>query len=103
MVNVIGLGYIGLPTVLMMIFMPESNTNEQGQFLQSGYINIAYFTSLLCLICGIICVLGSLRSVQEIYSDKSDVKVKKTFIQTLNAFFKIFYTFPKITKTFKFP
>lgn len=83
-----------MPSVLMLIFMPSGDAGEQTQFMQSGYINIAYFTSLLGLICGIICILGTIKKVQKIYKFEKTEKVKKKGEGGgFNAFFKIFYTF----------
>lgn len=78
-----------LPSVLMMIFMPENGA--QGQFMQEGYVNIAYVTSFLSLICGTLCVLGCLNSVKSKLEIQSSVK--KSPKQAINQFFKIFYTF----------
>ncbi len=83
-----------MPSLLMLIFMPNSNTEQQTQFLQSGYINIAYFTSILGIICGIICVLGTLKIVKKI--EKNNIvekKSKKNIKNATNSFFKIFYNF----------
>ena len=79
-----------MPSLLMILFMPEESTNFQAQFMQNGYISIAYFTSSLGLVCGILCILGTLRSVQKANSldcYKTKDKSEKGF------FFKIFYTF----------
>jgi len=80
-----------LPSVLMLIFMPSGDAGEQAQFMQGGYINIAYFTSTLGLICGIICILGTIKPVQKIYKIDKTKKTSESF--GFNAFFKIFYTF----------
>lgn len=75
-----------MPSVLMFLFMPGGE-GAQGQFNQSAYINIAYFTSALCLIAGAICILGTLKKVQSIYKEEKKKKREKNF------FFKIFYLF----------
>lgn len=75
-----------MPSVLMFLFMPGGD-GAQGQFNQSAYINIAYFTSALCLIAGTICILGTLKKVQSIYKEEKKKKREKNF------FFKIFYLF----------
>lgn len=80
-----------LPSILMVIFMPSSSGVEQGQFLQSGYVNIAYVTSLLCLICGGICIAGTLKKSREM--DKFEYPKKEK-----NMFFKIFANFFKTLK-----
>jgi len=81
-----------MPSILMLIFMP-STSGEQGQFMQSGYVNIAYFTSILCLICGAICIMGTLKKVQKIYKFKKSKKSKTSNKSILNSFFKIFHIF----------
>lgn len=82
-----------LPTILMMIFMPS----KQGasQLLQSGYINISYITSILCIICGTITILGTLKKVRMLPEYKTRGKED-------NAFFKIFYNFFKTLKNKNF-
>ena len=77
-----------LPSVLMMIFMPSG---EQGQLQQSGYIYIAYTTSILSLISGLISVFGTFKRAKQVHSEKSTKKEK-------NAFFKIFYNFFLVLK-----
>lgn len=49
-----------LPSVFMFLFMP-SGDNVQGQFSISGYIDIAYISSLTCLVCGLITFFGTLK------------------------------------------
>lgn len=78
-----------LPTLLMFIFMP--NKDGAGQLIQSGYINISYITSILCIICGCICILGTLKRVHQMPEYKTREKED-------NAFFKIFYNFFKTLK-----
>ncbi len=77
-----------LPSVLMMIFMPGG---EQGQLSQSGYIYIAYTTSILALICGLITVFGTFKKAKAVHTESSRKKEK-------NAFFKIFYNFFLVLK-----
>ena len=78
-----------LPTLLMFIFMP--NKNGAGQLIQSGYINISYITSILCIICGSICILGTLKRSHQMPEYQTRTKEN-------NAFFKIFYNFFKTLK-----
>ena len=74
-----------LPSLLMMIFMP-SGDNSMSQLVQSGYIYMSYATSALGLICGLICVFGTMGRVKS-------MPVYKTKNKEKNAFFKIFYNF----------
>ncbi|MBQ4535341.1 MAG: MFS transporter [Clostridia bacterium] len=98
-----------LPSVLMMLLMPSGE--GQGQFVQSGYINIAYFTSALCLISGLVCVFGTIKKATRIYENKptknkpnenlkSNSKTSKNSANKgfLNTFFHIFYTFFLVLK-----
>lgn len=76
-----------LPSILMMFFMPSGS--GQGQFNQNGYINIAYVTSGICLIAGLISILGTRKAEKKIYARCPVGKKKSTF----KEFFQIFYTF----------
>lgn len=78
-----------LPTILMMIFMPTKE--GASQLVQSGYINISYVTSILCIICGTITILGTIKRVKLMPEYKTRKKED-------NAFFKIFYNFFKTLK-----
>lgn len=67
-----------LPSLLMMIFMPTT------QFQQEGYINIALSTSALCLFSGLICSFGSFKAyknnpIKETVMSKTKVSKKETF------------------------
>lgn len=76
-----------LPSILMMLFMPSGS--GQGQFNQSGYINIAYVTSGVCLLAGLISIFGTKRAEKSMYARCPMPKKKNT----LKEFFQIFYTF----------
>ena len=80
-----------LPSVLMFVMMPSGS--GQGQFLQSGYIGIAYVTSAICLLAGLISILGTKKFDREVYKS---VPLKKK--STLKEFFQIFYTFFRTIK-----
>lgn len=82
-----------LPTLLMFIFMP--NKDGAGQLVQSGYINMSYVTSILCIISGIICILGTIKRMREM----PEYEVRKP---EKNAFFKIFYNFFIVLKNKNF-
>ena len=71
------------------------NKNGAGQLIQSGYINISYITSVLAIICGTICVLGTIKRVKSMPEFKTRNREK-------NAFFKIFYNFFKTLKNKNF-
>ncbi|MBR1984415.1 MAG: MFS transporter [Clostridia bacterium] len=80
-----------LPSILMIVFMPTSEQTKQAQFLQSGYINMSYVTSLLSLICGAICIFGTLKKSRQY--DKFQYPKKEK-----NMFFKVFANFFKTIK-----
>lgn len=82
-----------LPTILMFIFMP--NKDGVGQLAQEGYINMSYVTSVLCIICGVICILGTLKRTKQM--PEYETRGKEN-----NAFFKIFYNFFKVFKNKNF-
>lgn len=82
-----------MPTILMIIFMPTKN--GASQLLQTGYINISYVTSILCIICGTICILGTINRVKIMPEYQTTTKED-------NAFFKIFYNFFKTLKNKNF-
>ncbi len=82
-----------LPTLLMMILMPASDAG--GQLNQSGYINISYITSILCIVCGTIVILGTKKRVQE-------MPKYNTMANEEGGFFKIFYNFFKTLKNKNF-
>jgi Na+/melibiose symporter-like transporter len=74
-----------LPTVFMFIFMPSSN--GQGQLLAQGYIDIAYASSLICLIFGLVTFFGTLKNnVCNTY--KTEIK-KEKFSSVFNDFYNM--------------
>lgn len=82
-----------LPTILMFVFMP--NKDGVGQLAQEGYINMSYVTSVLCIICGVVCILGTLKRTKQM--PEYETREKEN-----NAFFKIFYNFFKTLKNKNF-
>ncbi len=46
-----------IPSVLMVVFLPNTETYPVGQLNPGGYIKIAITTSIICLIFGLICSL----------------------------------------------
>ena len=73
-----------LPSVLMFIFMP--NADGQGQVVSQGYIDIAYVSSLICLITGLITFFGTLKF--SVCCEIKNVKRKK-LISIVNDFFSV--------------
>lgn len=54
-----------VPSVLMVIFLPSTETYPIGQLNPVGYKNIALVTSTICLLCGLISTFGTLRYVNK--------------------------------------
>ena len=71
-----------LPSVLMIIFMPN-RMGESAQLNQNGYIKMAYATSLLALVCGIVCIVGTFKASKKTMYFRPQKKEK-------NVFFKVF-------------
>lgn len=82
-----------LPTILMMVFMPSKD--GVGQLVQTGYINISYVTSSLCIVCGALCIIGTIKRAKAMPDFDTEQKER-------NAFFKIFYNFFKTLKNKNF-
>ncbi len=47
-----------LPSVLMFFFMPSLSIGVLTQFNKMGYVKISIVNSILCIVCGILCVFG---------------------------------------------
>ena len=69
-----------LPTVFMFIFMPSS-ASSQGQFETQGYVNIAYASSILCLVFGLITIFGTLK--RQVCCPKEKTKKQKGLFKSL--------------------
>ena len=69
-----------LPTVFMFIFMPSS-ASSQGQLETQGYINIAYASSILCLVFGLITIFGTLK--RQVCCPKEKTKKQKGLFKSL--------------------
>lgn len=76
-----------LPSLLMMIFMPSN----KGQLNPTGYINISLITSALALVCGLICVFGTLKQVKSTpyIQALAHKKSKDSFSKIMQDFFVI--------------
>ena len=69
-----------LPTVFMFIFMPSS-ASSQGQLETQGYVNIAYASSILCLVFGLITIFGTLK--RQVCCPKEKIKKQKGLFKSL--------------------
>lgn len=77
-----------MPSILMMFFMPASGGDGQ-QFLQSGYINIAMATSILCLFTSLVSSLGTVKAFRQSPIVEIRRHKKEQFIKILKKFFTI--------------
>ena len=76
-----------LPTVFMFLFMPSGN--GQGQLVAQGYVDIAYASSLICLIFGLITFFGTLKRNLVCNCLKNNNVKKEKFSAVFNDFFKL--------------
>lgn len=78
-----------MPSILMFIFMPAT-AGAQAQFNQQGYIYIGLVTSALCLICGLLCSFGCLKTAKMTDSAKlKNAEHKETIVSLFAEFFKV--------------
>ena len=75
-----------LPSVFMFIFMPNNNS-LQGQFAVQGYVDIAYVSSITCLICGLVTFFGTLKSNVNCTFEKREKK--ENILCVANDFFAV--------------
>ena len=50
-----------LPSIMLYVFLPSTSEFPQGQLNPEGYKHIAIFTSLVMLVCGLVCTFGTLK------------------------------------------
>lgn len=78
-----------MPSILMFVFMPASQ-GAQAQFNQQGYVYIALVTSILAIICGLVCCFGCLKSAKKLKSTyKPEKKQKNALAELFSDFFKV--------------
>lgn len=75
-----------LPSVFMFLFMPSGNSS-QGQLNIAGYVDIAYVSSLTCLICGLITFFGTLK--HGVCCEMDYPMKKEKFSSVFNDFFNM--------------
>ncbi len=73
-------------SVLMMIFLPSTDAYPIGQLNPVGYVKIAFFTSLICLICGLISSIGTLTKNTRVNRVKSKLTLSSLWNNFLTAF-----------------
>ncbi|MBO4412858.1 MAG: MFS transporter [Clostridia bacterium] len=69
-----------LPSVFMFVFMPSKNS-QMGQFLINGYVNIAYVSSIICLVCGLVTIFGTFKFgvCCKVKTEKNKTKLTSVF------------------------
>lgn len=75
-----------IASVLMMIFLPSTDEFPIGQLNPMGYVKIAFFTSAICLICGLISSIGTLTKTSSIKKSKSKLTLGSLWNNFLTAF-----------------
>lgn len=79
---------IGMITssVLMMIFLPSTDKYPIGQLNPAGYVKIALFTSLICLICGLVSSIFTLSKTSQKFRTKNKLTLSLLWSNFLTAF-----------------
>lgn len=72
-----------LPSVLLQIFLPSTPEFPQGQLNPAGYKKIAIVCSLIMLLCGLVCVFGTLKFSRKNANNLSNVKPEKFSFKSL--------------------
>lgn len=73
-----------IPSILMVVFLPNTSDYPIGQLNPAGYRYMAIFTSVICLISGLVCVFFT-RSVQ-INGKPEKFKFSKIFTDFVSTF-----------------
>jgi len=73
-----------IPSILMIIFLPNTEEYPIGQLNPKGYVNIAFVTSFICLFFGIICSLFARNK------DEAESKITRKKKFNINVFLKSF-------------
>ncbi|MGN0961403.1 MAG: MFS transporter [Christensenellales bacterium] len=76
-----------IPSVLMIIFLPNTEEYPIGQLNPNGYKKIALVSSIICL------VFGLLSSILTLKSSKQDLNVKKEKFSFKNLFKNFLFSF----------
>ena len=76
-----------VPSILLYIFLPSTAEYSLGQLNPAGYKNMAYVTSALCLICGLVCVFFTQKRSPKQANEKFIHKVDETGTRKLKHMF----------------
>ncbi len=77
-----------IPSVLLYIFLPATAEYSQGQLNPAGYKKIAYITSALCLICGMVCVFFTQKRTPKTEGEKFIHKVDENSHKKMKGMFR---------------
>lgn len=76
-----------IPSILLVIFLPDTEEYPIGQLNPKGYVNIAIVTSIICLTFGLLCSLLSFpRSDSSSNNAKETIGLRGLFLDFLNVF-----------------
>ncbi len=72
-----------LPSVLLQVFTPKNPVNELGQLSPIGYKNLALTSSIIMLVCGLICVFGTKKNSKNLAETFGAVKSENFSFKSL--------------------
>lgn len=75
-----------VPSVLLLIFLPNTEEYPIGQLNPNGYVKISIVTSIICLFFGVLSSLLTLKKQEKIEAYHSQFNFKKVFSNFLSAF-----------------
>lgn len=77
-----------IPSVLLYIFLPATEEYELGQLNPVGYRNISYVTSVLCILCGMLCVFFTQKMEKKEPGQKLIYRIDQGKRRKLSGMFK---------------
>lgn len=75
-----------IPSILLLIFLPNTEEYPIGQLNPKGYINISFVTSAICFLFGTLCSLLTLKKNEEVKNEKIPFRFKDMFKNFGSAF-----------------
>ncbi|MBE5757508.1 MAG: MFS transporter [Clostridiales bacterium] len=74
-----------IPSILLYVFLPNTDLYPIGQLNPVGYVKIAFVTSLICLLCGLICsIFTKSKNIMKFTKERFSFKV--LFANFISAF-----------------
>lgn len=74
-----------IPSVLLYVFLPDTDLYPIGQLNPKGYVNIAITSSIICLVFGLISTLTTIQKTAK-SAEKKKLHIKDLFTNFLSAF-----------------